>query len=62
MKAVVVLVTLFTVLAGAPAAHAEDGPEGDGTGGAFSPKFDNSPVTLVLCLTKDACKFRGPKA
>lgn len=52
---------IATVLALAPAtaAHADtDPPKGNDTGCCFS--FDDSPVNIFFCATKDACRIEVP--
>lgn len=61
MKILIASVFALILLAGPARAGEDPDEDGDGTGGAFSPKFDNSPVTIVLCLTEDACPVRPPK-
>lgn len=58
MKRVLAVVSVVFLVSMAAPAYAHNEPEGDGTGGAFSPKFDESPVTIMLCLTEDACPIK----
>lgn len=61
MKRLIALTAIFIALGITPA-WADDGGDGDtsGTGGAFSPKLDNSPVNVVFCLQPNSCHFDKP--
>lgn len=54
------IASVFALAMMAAPAHAdEDPPNGNDTGCCFS--FDDSPVNLVFCMTKDACRIEPPK-
>lgn len=61
-RSITVVLMLSACLAFSAAPASADGkddkhPKNDRTSGAFNPEFDNSPI--ILCVTKDACRFGG---
>lgn len=56
MKTLIVsAIALVALLQGPSASADEKPPTGNDTGCCFS--FDDSPVTLVFCMTENACRL-----
>lgn len=59
MRTLLLTAALLFACAAPASAHEGPPPKGNDTGCCFS--FDNSPVNLVFCTTKDACRIEPPK-